>query len=137
MAKARACKDANGDVKHLKRPAPHPGPRCATCHRTFTKAAKKRAHDAHVVRTYKVASGFYELMVAFQDGRCAICQRATGASKRLATDHRHADNLVRGALCSTCNEIIGYWGDDPAVWLRGYFYLIDPPAVRLALAMGM
>lgn len=58
-----------------------------------------------------------------------MCQKATGATKALAVDHRHSDNLVRGLLCSPCNVLIGRAGDDVMFFIRGIEYLTNPPAV--------
>lgn len=103
------------------RPAPHPGPRCATHHRAFRKAQKARNHDRMVVRTYGLQPGEYEEIKASQDGKCLICRVATGKTKRLATDHCHACNAVRGVLCGPDNQLIGRLG--PAALRRAADYL--------------
>jgi Recombination endonuclease VII len=137
MVRARVCIEAGDDPRHLKRPAPHPGPRCDTCHREVVKERKVKAHDAYSARTYGAPRGFYARMVKYQGGKCAICQRATGKRKRLANDHQHDGGVLRGALCGPCNQFVGRCGDDPEVFLRGYWYLINPPAVELARTMGL
>lgn len=116
------------------RPAPYPGPRCATHHRLATKATKQRDHDAYVARTYGVSRGFYEKLLNAQNGRCAICQRATGKARRLAMDHNHLTGAPRGALCGPCNRVIGTWFDNPETFRRAARYLENPPAAVLLLA---
>jgi hypothetical protein len=39
-------------------------------------------------------------MVAAQDGKCAVCERAL---KRNYVDHDHATGKVRGIVCCRCN----------------------------------
>lgn len=116
------------------RACPYPGPRCSTHHRQVTKARKTRAHDLHVSRTYNVEPGFYARLLDVQDGKCAICRRATGKTKRLALDHNHKTGDPRGCLCGPCNRIIGMWFDDPETFRRAARYLENPPAAALLIA---
>lgn len=52
-------------------------------------------------------------MLDAQDGRCAICMRRA-VTRRLAVDHSHLSNRVRGALlCYLCNKYLGQWENDP------------------------
>ena len=119
----KVCKDCGGG----KRPAPHPGPRCATHHRDEQKRRKQAAHEARVQKVYGLAPGDYERLYAFQGGRCALCRRASGKTKRLAVDHDHATGSVRGLLCSGCNRLLGHARDDAAFFIRAWSYLKLPP----------
>jgi len=133
--KLRICKDCVAETDPLlappKRPAPHPGPRCATHHRAAVKAAKAQAHDRKSQRVYGLAPGQYEELYAFQDGHCALCLRATGKTKRLAVDHDHATGEVRGLLCGPCNQILGHGRDDPEYFQRIIDYLSQPPFQKM------
>ncbi len=62
-----------------------------------------KAHRAMVVRTYQLQDGDYDALFELQDGRCAICGNQQKI-RRLAVDHDHEDEHVRGLLCLTCNE---------------------------------
>lgn len=53
---------------------------------------------------------FFKLLVAEQEGRCAICGRG---DMTLHVDHCHKSGSVRGLLCMPCNTAIGQLGDDP------------------------
>lgn len=58
----------------------------------------------------------YKAMLSTQDGVCLICkQPPSGRFKRLAVDHCHKTNKIRGLLCVKCNRVIGYLRDDPVV----------------------
>lgn len=92
---------------------------------------KDAAHERMVQKTYGLTPGGYANLLKIQGGRCAICRRANGRTKRLAVDHRHSDNLVRGVLCGPCNQMIGYAHDDPEVFERAAAYLRSPPAFAL------
>lgn len=116
----KVCKDCDPGSN---RPAPNPGPRCATHYRAFRKQQKARGHERMVANTYGLAMGEYEAMYQEQGGTCAICQRATGATKRLAVDHDHDTGLVRGLLCGPCNKLVGYFRNSPEAFDRAAAYL--------------
>lgn len=131
----RLCKDCEPGST---RPTPHPGPRCVTHHRVFKKAQKARTHDQYVQRTYGLRPGVYARLWLFQGGKCYICQKATGAARKLAVDHDHTccpgpvscGECVRGLLCGPCNkDVIGRLG--AAALQRAIDYLQSPPARRL------
>jgi len=115
------------------RPAPHPGPRCATHHREVRKSRSKEAHDRYVGITYGLGPGNYDLLYKHQGGRCAGCQRAKGISKRLAVDHDHKTGAVRGLLCHNCNSTLAHFRDDPVALRRLADYLENPPAKEMNL----
>lgn len=54
----------------------------------------------------------YEAMRERQGGVCAICGEKS-KNGRLAVDHVHGPNTVRGLLCSLCNTGLGLFKDDP------------------------
>lgn len=119
----RQCKDCDSGAAQFTRPAPHPGPRCASHHRTFRKQQKARNHERMVAQTYGLGPGEYARLYEEQGGVCAICQRATGKTKRLAVDHDHDTGLVRGLLCGPCNKLVGYFRNSPAAFRRAAAYL--------------
>lgn len=128
-----SCKDCSGG----SRPAPYPGPRCATHHREFQRNKKDRSRDSYLQRTYGISEEEYEAIKEHQGGRCYICRRATGATKNLAVDHDHRHcsgkrgcrDCVRGLLCSTCNQkILGHLRDSVEALERAVGYLLNPPA---------
>lgn len=77
----------------------------------------------------------YERLFDAQNGLCAICQRPevrvdmkTNRPYRLAVDHCHNGNVIRGLLCSPCNLSLGALDDSPALLRRAAEYLENPPS---------
>ena len=133
----RLCKDCYPEGHGMKssmvgaskpRPAPHPGPRCATHHRERKNAQKEAAWARGIKERYGITPEQYWALYAAQGGSCYICQRATGKVKRLAVDHDHANGYVRGLLCGVCNKLLGHMRDDPDMAYRVADYLVNPPA---------
>lgn len=103
--------------------------------RRFKTRQRQQARGRSVERAYDISARDAGELLVFQGGRCWICQKATGASKLLAVDHDHADDWVRGRLCSTCNQFIGrQLSDDPANVNRLLLYLSGDTPFRRMLA---
>jgi hypothetical protein len=118
------------------RKANNPGPRCLEHHRIVIKARAKIAHERHVIKTYDIKPGFYDRLLAYQGGRCAICKKARGIRKRLGVDHDHkkpTDN-VRGLLCLNCNQVLARFRDDVELFRNAIDYLKNPPAQVLLMS---
>ncbi|MDX3260741.1 endonuclease VII domain-containing protein [Streptomyces sp. MI02-2A] len=128
MTTEKTCKDCEPGSK---RPAPNPGPRCATHWREEKKRRKQAAHEKRVQNVYGLGEGDYDVIYKGQDGRCAICQRATGASRKLSVDHNHKTGEVRGLLCRVCNNLLGHARDSTEFFDRAKQYLINPPARQI------
>jgi hypothetical protein len=82
-----------------------------------------------VARTYGLeVPGDYESLLAFQDGRCAVCRRVLNGSggKKPPVDHDHVTGEVRGILCTNCNRWVVTLGREGL--LRAIAYLREPPA---------
>ena len=82
------------------------------------KARKREINRETTLRRFDLTPEAYNVMVAQQNGRCAICgtdQPGGGRYKdKFHVDHDHATGKVRGLLCQTCNVGLGKLGDDPA-----------------------
>jgi hypothetical protein len=86
-------------------------------------------------KRYGITLEQYDEMVALQGGRCAICNKlpkgTSHTSRRLAVDHDHATNAVRGLLCGPCNTTIGMIEDSPDLLDRMRRYLSKHAQLRL------
>lgn len=113
-------------VTRYRPPAPKSAHwRCVTHHRAFVKAQKARNHERYVQRTYGLPPGHYELLLAFQDGKCAILGKPSSV-RMLAVDHDHETGEVRGLLTRKANhDLLGYFTREDLV--RAISYLDDPP----------
>jgi hypothetical protein len=133
MTTEKTCKDCkqeliDGKIKKLpKRPAVNPGPRCTTHWRAEVRRRKADNHEKRVQDTYGLEKGEYAQLYAFQGGLCALCRRATGASRRLSVDHDHATGDVRGLLCRPCNTLLGHARDKLSFFRRCISYLAYSP----------
>lgn len=123
------CKDC---PEGSRRPAPHPGPRCATHHRDRRKQLREASHSRRIEKTYGLTKEQYEALYEAQGGFCYICRRARGTGRRkLAVDHDHKTGYVRGLLCSPCNNILAHLRDDKDAAHRVFVYLYNPPAFNV------
>jgi hypothetical protein len=131
MTRGQCCDCPPGTTRSVSRP----GPRCATHQRAKKRAGKDRAWELRILATYGITAEDYWAIYEAQGGKCWICKRATGASRRLSVDHDHklgsGRTSVRGLLCRPCNTFLGHVRDDPQAGNRLIGYLVDPPARRV------
>lgn len=94
---------------------------------------------AHVQRTYGLSPEEYRALYYAQGGKCYVCRRATGRSRRLGVDHDHLTGEVRGLVCTgslsamTCNRLIAIF--TRSMLLRAAAMLSDPPPARAVLSV--
>ena len=84
--------------------------------------------NASLKKFYGVTADWYDEQFEKQNGMCAICgrperMRIKGKEVRLAVDHCHITNTVRGLLCSTCNSAIGLLNHDMQILESALKYL--------------
>ncbi|AOZ61299.1 endonuclease VII [Mycobacterium phage DarthPhader] len=131
-ARPRAQKQCVDCEPGSKRKTPHPGPRCATHHRSKRRERSSGAWGARILATYGITPDEYWQIYEHQGGRCYICQRANGKVKRLSVDHDHKTGIVRGLLCTMCNKYTLGWARDAIEFFeRAIAYLKRPPAVEV------
>lgn len=75
-------------------------------------------------KKYGLSLEDYYLMLAGQEGRCAICGDEFGEiRKHIHVDHNHETGEVRGLLCQACNVSIGRMREDANVLRKAAEYL--------------
>lgn len=93
---------------------------------------------ADIFEKYGVTPAEYRAMYRAQGGRCYVCRKADGSSRRLGVDHDHLTGEVRGLVCTgsrdpkTCNRLIAFYTRDAL--LRAAAMLSDPPPARAVLS---
>lgn len=110
---------------------------CFTCQRTKDKERSRRSHAGAILKKYGITLEQYELLLLLQNGKCYLCQFASGKNKRLTVDHDHSccptlpacGKCVRGLLCTGCNRHVLGWAarDKVEFFHRGIEYLTNPP----------
>ena len=99
------------------------GRKCTLEHRSAISNGKIKYpgtnnRDRWLKRTYGITEDQYLSILKKQNGVCAICNkpeintRKNGTVKKLAVDHNHKTQVVRGLLCDKCNRGLGHFNDD-------------------------
>jgi hypothetical protein len=103
-------------------------------------------HAKRIEEGFGISSEVYWAIYAAQNGRCYICEHATGKRKRLAVDHEHnkpgcdhdpkvgCPQCIRALLCGPCNKTIGRL--DAAALSRAIEVLISAPAQRIIVRLS-
>jgi hypothetical protein len=117
-ASNRKCVCCSNKVKHV--PKATPKARAANRRHQAAYRAKNPEQHREALREYKLRRSYgltpecYAALLAEQGGCCAICGSADCSSgRKMAVDHCHKTNKIRGILCGSCNRAIGGLKDDP------------------------
>jgi Recombination endonuclease VII len=83
--------------------------------RSASPNARKRDQHYNRRRLYGLTGEQFQARLAQQGGKCAICGTSDWPGKGNApqVDHDHVTGRVRGVLCTSCNQGLGRFGDDP------------------------
>ena len=87
---------------------------CKPCHNKRSRVSREKVGGSrtyHLGRRYGISAEEADLMLAEQNGLCAIC----GAAPAAHVDHDHDTGAVRQLLCFNCNGGLGQFRDDPDV----------------------
>jgi hypothetical protein len=77
----------------------------------------------HLLSRYGMSLEDYDKLFNNQKGVCAICGGINESGRRLAVDHNHKTDEVRGLLCDMCNHMLGSARDDIQLLLKAIQYL--------------
>ena len=91
--------------------------------RNFYHHNKKQWLDSHLRHTYGISLDEYNTLFKKQHKKCAICLNFCSSGRRLAVDHCHKTNIVRGLLCANCNAMIAHALDNIKILKAGINYL--------------
>jgi Recombination endonuclease VII len=89
----------------------------------------RRYKNKQLLKAYGITIEDYEALLEAQGGVCAICKQPesalhqNGVVRRLAVDHDHETKIVRGLLCSGCNQGVGYFRNNPGLLDAAAAYL--------------
>lgn len=145
--RAKAARARDGHVERARVPKdewPEGGRWCSECQAfipwvyvTGSRCrahASRAAHASMTARVYDLTREDYERLLRFQKGRCYIC-RQEPHSKRLAVDHDHSTNEVRGLLCANdewgCNVSLRRLLNNLGMAQRALEYVTLSPWARL------
>jgi epoxyqueuosine reductase QueG len=78
---------------------------------------------SHLKTRYGIMGREADELETRREGLCDICGHKCPTGKRLAVDHDHETNKVRGVLCMNCNTAIGMLRDDPDLIRKVAAYL--------------
>ena len=85
---------------------------------------KERARNNYLIRMFGITLDEYNIILANQDNKCAICGDDNGGSvRRFSVDHDHENGNVRGLLCRGCNVGIGNLKDDVEILEKAIEYI--------------
>ncbi len=95
------------------------------------EARRKQYHETGWIRRMTAKHGItiedYKAMLGMQHNRCALCRSPNpGGSPRItrfSIDHDHKTGLVRGLLCTPCNQMLGLAQDGVALLEDAILYL--------------
>lgn len=89
-------------------------------------------HDRHEHQLikYGLNQGQWQLLLKAMPV-CPACRKPWSSTRLPCVDHRHADGLVRGLLCTSDNYDIGTHHDNAEWFARVAGYLAQPPAVTV------
>ena len=88
------------------------------------------AKERSKVKSYDISAIEYLKMRSEQNCKCKICGKTEKENgKKLAIDHCHKTNKVRGLLCSFCNKGIGFLMDDVNILEEAIKYLNESKEV--------
>lgn len=86
---------------------------CVECDKASRVRRAEKAKDVRIQKLYGLSPERHQSLFDEQGQRCAICPTTVEHRRELHVDHCHKTNVVRGLLCSCCNQGIGLFKDNP------------------------
>src|SRR5215207_6629838 len=105
MIMEQECKDCRAEGRAGKKlAAPYPGPRCYRHYQARRKGLRAKKNEQSQRDRYGIEPEDYEALLAAQGGKCALCGRKIGVSRRAAIDHDHSCERCGGRGCRACSR---------------------------------
>lgn len=87
-----------------------------------TEQYKMAARKTHLKRTYGITLDEFDSLVNLQNNKCKICKSSFNEIQP-CIDHCHKTGIVRGILCKSCNQMLGFSKDNAEVLEEAIKYL--------------
>jgi hypothetical protein len=84
---------------------------------------RRQINAQHLWKTYQLSTDRFDQIFDEQDRRCGCCQTMDPGEGSWNVDHDHQTDKIRGILCSSCNQGIGFLGDNLEGLHRAVAYL--------------
>ena len=121
------------DLKYKTGKARHS--KCIACRREYQRLYMKSRKGHAYLHQYGITEADYRSMLTDQNHRCAVCNKTEqvkqrGVTRRLAVDHCHKTQKVRGLLCMHCNMLLGMVKDRSDTLMSAVMYLRESDTCR-------
>ena len=144
MKTCAKCKEPKANKEFYKNRSEPDGlhPWCKLCRKPSDKKhylaiktwALVREWRSSLVRRYNITYEQYNVLLAEQNGVCAVCGKPEFTQRQLCVDHDHScctgdtscGKCIRGLLCSKCNRGLGLLQDSCKVVEKALAYLRRP-----------
>lgn len=115
-------------LRNTKNGKRYPNSYCKTCSNATRPDYKRGRTTKEAIRrrnlkSYGLTEETFDILLASQSNRCAICRDEFTDTKKRHIDHCHKSGKVRGILCDGCNHGIGRFKDDPELLQKAIEYL--------------
>lgn len=150
MKECTKCKETKSKTNFCSRKASKDGLNlwCRSCHSNNNKAWQKqnpdkvkkdkksyydkypeRVHNKELKHKYGITKEEYDVLLSNQNNKCKVCEQEEltkgrgGKVRKMAVDHCHKTNKIRGLLCAKCNQALGLLDDNVESLKRAIKYL--------------
>jgi len=115
----KVCKTANDRLRRKNNPE-----RYREISNKWDKKNPDKKRNGALKREYGITLEEYNVILAKQNKKCAICLRDKSEFKvSMHLDHDHITGKIRGILCASCNRVLGLLKDNPENLERALVYL--------------
>lgn len=95
---------------------------CIVCEHENNRKRKDSIRWRRYKKLYNLSADDFDLMMKEQKGLCGICESSL-SNIHTHVDHCHNRGIVRGLLCSRCNQAIGLMDEDASRFDKAKKYL--------------